>query len=82
MDTGSVVWRASDRRGTRATPLSPKLSALANNGGPTRTAVIGTSCPAYNAGSNALAVTFGLTTDQRGHPRVRFGTVDVGAFEY
>ena len=37
--------------------------------------------PAIDAGSNAL-IPSGLTTDQRGLPRIMNGTVDIGAFEY
>jgi hypothetical protein len=51
----------------------PNLSALANNGGPTRTMAI-TSGPAVNAGSGSAP-----DTDQRGLPRV--GAPDIGAFE-
>ena len=36
--------------------------------------------PAINSGSNAL-VPAGVTTDQRGAPRIKDGTVDIGAFE-
>jgi len=36
--------------------------------------------PALDAGSNAL-VPAGVTTDQRGLPRISNGTVDIGAFE-
>lgn len=49
------------------------LSALADNGGPTRTRAI-TGGPAVNAGSNAAP-----DTDQRGLNRV--GAPDIGAFE-
>jgi hypothetical protein len=37
--------------------------------------------PALDAGSNAAASAAGLTTDQRGQPRVSNGQVDIGAFE-
>jgi hypothetical protein len=37
--------------------------------------------PAIDAGSNAAASAAGLTTDQRGLPRVSNGQVDIGAFE-
>jgi hypothetical protein len=37
--------------------------------------------PAINSGSNAL-IPSGLTTDQRGLPRIIYGTVDMGACEY
>ena len=57
----------------------PQLLPLGDNGGPTQTHALGSNSPALNAGSNALAV--GLTTDQRGQPRIVFGVVDIGAFE-
>ena len=41
--------------------------------------------PAFNAGDNALAVDSDgspLGTDIAGHPRVGYGTVDIGAYEY
>jgi hypothetical protein len=61
-------------------------TTLAFNGGPTKTHALVTNSPAINAGSNALAVDADgnpLTTDQRGagSPRIRGGTVDIGAFE-
>ena len=61
---------------------NPALGALANNGGPTQTMALLAGSPAINAGSNAL-VPAGITTDQRGpgFPRIRGGTVDIGAFE-
>jgi len=37
--------------------------------------------PCINAGSNA-AVPAGITTDIAGSPRITFGTVDIGAYEY
>jgi hypothetical protein len=60
----------------------PGLGTLQDNGGPTKTLAI-TAGPAVNAGSNAVATTAGLTTDQRGtgFDRVKGGTVDIGAFE-
>jgi predicted outer membrane repeat protein len=54
--------------------IDPRLSAPANNGGPTRTMALQAGSPAINAGNGCLA------TDQRGAPRV--GTCDVGAFEF
>ena len=57
----------------------PQLLPLGDNGGPTQTHALGPNSPALNAGSNALAV--GLTTDQRGRPRIVFGVIDIGAFE-
>lgn len=78
---GSSGWIAgSDQTGTTASPLSADLGSLANNGGSTQTLLPATNSPAVNAGSNAL-VPNGVTTDQRGLPRVVGGTVDIGAVE-
>ncbi|MEO8802661.1 MAG: choice-of-anchor Q domain-containing protein, partial [Rudaea sp.] len=60
----------------------PKLSALADNGGPTKTMALQSDSPAIDHGDNTL-VPGGVQFDQRGagHPRVLNGTVDMGAFE-
>jgi hypothetical protein len=57
----------------------PKLQALADNGGPTRTHALSPDSPALDAG-NDLA---GLPNDQRGagFPRVAGVAADIGAFE-
>lgn len=61
-------------------------TTLASNGGPTLTHALVPGSPAFDAGSNALAVDANdqpLTTDQRGtgFPRIDGGTVDIGAYE-
>jgi hypothetical protein len=58
----------------------PYLGALANYGGPTETLLPDPSSPAVDAGSNALIPT-GVTTDQRGNPRIFGPSVDIGADE-
>src|SRR5262249_39362931 len=58
---------------------SPNLGALANNGGPTKTLLPGAG-PAIDGGINADAA--GLTTDQRGLPRISGKAVDLGAVEF
>lgn len=55
----------------------PLLGPLALNGGPTPTHALLGGSPALNQGSNPL----GLTTNQRGLPRVNGVSVDIGAFE-
>ena len=60
--------------------VSPLLAALGNYGGPTSTVAVLPGSPAIDAGSNSLVST-GITTDQRGDPRIVNGTVDIGAFE-
>ena len=59
---------------------NPGLGTLANNGGPTQTIALLLGSPAINAGSNLLSAF--SSTDQRGQPRISYGTVDIGAFEY
>ena len=85
---------ATDRTGTVAAPLDPKLdpSGLQNNGGPTTTIALLPGSPAIDKGTSA-AFTGNLTTDQRGagFPRVfddpAIGNAsggdgtDIGAFE-
>ncbi len=56
------------------------LGAFTSNGGPTQTFALQSSSPALNAGSVALIPT-GVTTDQRGQPRVVNNSVDIGAYE-
>ncbi|HZK79968.1 MAG TPA: choice-of-anchor Q domain-containing protein, partial [Humisphaera sp.] len=56
--------------------INPLLAPLANNGGPTETAALLAGSPAAGAGSKALLPS-GLTTDQRGLPRVVNGSLDI-----
>jgi hypothetical protein len=82
----SSGWVASDLTGSAVAPLEPRLSLLQNNGGPTPTMALLSDSPAIDRGKS-----FGLTTDQRGLPRVfDWPTVpnesggdgsDIGAFE-
>ncbi|MBN4001094.1 choice-of-anchor Q domain-containing protein [Nostoc sp. LPT] len=60
----------------------PGLAPLANNGGPTQTHALLASSPAINAGSNSFVLP-DVTTDQRGtgFDQIKFGTIDIGAFE-
>src|SRR5262249_55979562 len=60
--------------------IDPRLAELAPNGGPTQPLALFPASPAINAG-NTAGVPAGLTTDQRGLPRVCGGAVDIGAFE-
>ena len=76
----SSGWVATDLTGTVASPLNAELGPLANNGGSTQTLLPLTGSPAIDNGSNAL-IPAGITTDQRGLPRICNGTVDIGAVE-
>lgn len=77
---GSAGWNSLDQTGTVASPVNPKLGALVNNGGATKTNLPATGSPAINHGANAF-VPAGITTDQRGLTRIAGGTVDIGAVE-
>jgi len=62
---------------------TPKLGALADNGGPTKTMAPLTGSPAINAGPKPVATFTGNEFDQRGTPWMRiYGrTSDIGAVE-
>ncbi len=80
---GSSGWVSSDLTGTIANPLDPLLAPLGNFGGPTQTMALLFGSPAIDAGNNAL-IPAGITTDQRGigYPRIVYGIVDIGAYEF
>lgn len=65
--------------GSAASPLNPRVGALANNGGPTQTHALLAGSPAIDAGDSS----YFPGNDQRGagFPRVRGGRLDIGAFE-
>src|SRR5439155_8678938 len=67
--------------GNKVGVTNPKLSALGNNGGPTQTMVPLAGSPVIDAGSNGL-VPAGVSTDQRGLPRISGASVDMGAVEF
>ena len=78
--TGPLAWVSSDLTGTALAPLDPVLAPLGNYGGPTETTPLLPGSPAIGAGNVALIPT-GISTDQRGAPRLLNGNVDIGAFE-
>jgi hypothetical protein len=57
------------------------LGPLSDNGGPTKTHHLLPSSPAINAGDNTF-IPSGVTTDQRGFPRIVGTHVDIGASEF
>lgn len=74
--------------GTTGGLINPRLAALVDNGGPTKTHALLSDSLALNHGDDALAVdpsngNSALTNDQRGAPFARiFGAaVDMGAYE-
>jgi hypothetical protein len=82
---------ATDKKGTVASPLNPKLDpkGLPSNGGPTQTIALMTGSPAIDKGIS-VGLTGTLTTDQRGSSRKVDKSVgnatggdgaDIGAFE-
>ena len=77
---GSSGWIVGDLTGTVAHPLDPKLSQLDFYGGPTQTYFPLPGSPAIGTGSITL-IPAGVTTDQRGFPRVVAGKVDIGSVE-
>jgi predicted outer membrane repeat protein len=83
--TGFTSGVGGDMAGTTASPINPKLGALANNGGPTMTLALLPGSLAIDHGNNAAVP----GSDQRGSGflRIKDGngdgvpTVDIGAFE-
>jgi len=72
-------------RGTETHPLDPKLSGLANNGGPTPTQAEMAGAPGIGMGSDFPVLdstNFDITkTDQRHINRPRNGGIDIGAYQ-
>src|SRR5205085_9066003 len=91
---GSTGFTATtDKKGTIASPLNPKLDVkgLRDNGGPTQTVALQSGSPAIDKGTS-IGLTGTLTTDQRGFARTVDNTsitnatrgdgTDIGAFEF
>ncbi len=74
-DGSSGFTTVGDQTGTAALPLNPLLTALGNNGGPTRTHALQAGSPAINVGDSLAPL-----TDQRGWSRN--GIPDKGAYEF
>jgi hypothetical protein len=92
-DGSTGFTAATDKKGTIASPLNPKLDpkGLRDNGGPTQTIALVAGSPAIDKGTSS-ALTGTLTTDQRGFarkvdnsgiPNATGGDgTDIGAFEF
>jgi hypothetical protein len=81
--TGFTNGVKADLVGSSATPVDPRLTPLANNGGPTLTMALLPDSPAINQGDDCiLIIPFGVTTEQRGLARKSGANVDIGAFEF
>jgi predicted outer membrane repeat protein len=78
--SGSSGWLKTDLLG-----VDPRLAPLGNNGGPTQTMALLAGSPAIDAGDVAFVTGPPFPgppfTDQRGAPRIKNGTVDIGAVE-
>ncbi|WP_165249853.1 putative Ig domain-containing protein [Paludisphaera soli] len=79
-EVGNLIGDAVNFSGTIVSNADPKLGALADNGGPTRTFLPASDSPALEAGDLA-AVPVSVTTDQRGEPRTNNSMVDIGAVQ-
>lgn len=71
-DTSIALGKSHSRKS-----IDPKLSTLADNGGPTRTIALSADSPAIDQVPAALAP----ATDQRGVPRPVGSAADIGAYE-
>jgi hypothetical protein len=77
--TGISNGSNGNQVGSSGNPINPLLTSLGNYGGPTQTMKLMAGSPALGAGDASLQ---GLpTTDQRGFPRFRNGSIDIGAVE-
>jgi len=65
--------------GNNITGVDPQLGPLADNGGPTETHLPSATSPALDAAN--LALTPGITSDQRGNTRPGGAAADMGAVE-
>ena len=82
-DTGSSGFLVAngDQLGTNASPINAQLGPLQNNGGTVETVALLPGSPALGTADPAVAISNGLTTDERGLPRIVGGKIDIGALE-
>ena len=80
-DTANSGALTNGKNGNIVGVADPGLSPLGPNGGPTQTMALLSTSQAIGHGNNAAATAAGLTTDQRGLPRISDGHVDIGAFQ-
>lgn len=78
--TSPVAGTALSGHTTNTISSDPQLSALANNGGPTKTAAVASGSPAATVPYSVCSGD-GITTDQRGMTRGGGGLCTMGAFE-
>jgi hypothetical protein len=76
VDGAGGFTATGDKVGSSGNPRDPKISALANNGGPTDTMALLVGSPAIDAANTANAP----PRDQRNY--LRAGTPDIGAYEF
>ena len=77
IDSGcGFVPGEGDTMGTTAQPIDPKLGGLAANGGATATKALLPDSPAIDAADGSCP-----SVDQRGVPRPRGASCDIGAYE-
>jgi CSLREA domain-containing protein len=76
--TGSGISSSNGNQvGTSSSPINPKIGALVNNGGPTRTQALLAGSPAIDAASTPDCP----ATDQRGVTRPQGLACDIGSYE-
>jgi CSLREA domain-containing protein len=83
-DDSTGFTGTADQVGSFASPIDPRLGALADNGGPTFTHALLGGSPAIDGGDDSVTGSpLNLTTDQRGagYARKDGVHVDIGAFE-
>jgi hypothetical protein len=69
--TGLTNGTGGNQIGSAAAPINPLLGPLADNGGPTKTMALLAGSPALDhGGTDTVLAGLGVSTDERGQPRV------------